>query len=115
MKILVTGAAGFIGQAVCIKLLNDGNNILGIDNLNSYYDKKLKLDRLSFIDKNICKSNKGWQFRKCDLKDSILLEKIFNDFRPNIVVNLGRQLLFWLQLLRGVWREDFNWFGALLR
>ena len=91
MKILVTGAAGFIGQAVCIKLLNEGKNILGIDNLNSYYDKKLKLDRLSFIDKNICNSNKGWQFKKCDLKDTILLEKIFSDFRPNIVVNLAAQ------------------------
>ncbi len=91
MKILVTGAAGFIGHAVIIKLLNEGEDILGIDNLNSYYDKKLKLDRIKLIDKKIYKKNRYWKFRKCDLTDKKHLEKIFEDFRPNVVLNLAAQ------------------------
>ena len=48
--ILVTGAAGFIGAALCERLLQDGHEVLGIDNLNSYYDPDLKLARLRRLD-----------------------------------------------------------------
>ena len=46
MKILVTGVAGFIGFHTCLKLVNQGHNVYGIDNINDYYDPKLKFDRL---------------------------------------------------------------------
>ena len=46
MPIFITGVAGFIGFHLCKRLLNEGENIIGIDNLNDYYDKSLKLDRL---------------------------------------------------------------------
>ena len=49
-KILVTGSAGFIGMHLCHSLLNDGYEIFGVDNINSYYDKKLKFDRIKFLD-----------------------------------------------------------------
>ena len=52
MSVFVTGAAGFIGMHVCLKLLKKGNTIIGVDNLNSYYSVKLKQDRLSLL-KNI--------------------------------------------------------------
>ena len=47
MKILVTGAAGFIGFHTCLKLVNQGHEVYGIDNINDYYDPKLKFDRLN--------------------------------------------------------------------
>jgi UDP-glucuronate 4-epimerase len=46
MKILITGAAGFIGSHLCLKLLELGHHVVGVDNLNNYYDIKLKKDRL---------------------------------------------------------------------
>ena len=46
MRFLVTGSAGFIGAALCKRLLNEGHNVIGIDNLNDYYDLNLKKDRL---------------------------------------------------------------------
>ena len=68
-----------------------GKKLLGIDNLNNYYDEKLKLDRINHINKDIHKNNWKWEFRKCDLNDPTLLEQIFNDFRPDVVVNLAAQ------------------------
>ena len=57
MKILITGAAGFIGSHLCLKLLELGHHIIGVDNLNNYYDIKLKKDRLKLI-KNYAKNKK---------------------------------------------------------
>ena len=65
MKILITGAAGFIGSNLCIKLVeNKKFKIVGIDNLNSYYDVKLKKDRIKEIVKN---SKKNFNFFKIDI------------------------------------------------
>ena len=85
-KLLVTGCAGFIGMHLCKVLLNDQYKILGIDNLNDYYDVNLKLKRL-----DILKKNKNFSFRKIDLLDLNSLQKVFDKFRPDKVVNLAAQ------------------------
>lgn len=86
MKIIVTGAAGFIGMHVSIKFLkNKRNQILGIDNLNNYYDVRLKLKRL-----NILKKFKNFEFKKIDITNRSLLN-IFNNFKPDYVLHLAAQ------------------------
>ena len=84
-KILVTGAAGFIGFSVCKKLLDLGLEIYGLDNLNDYYDPRLKLARLEFLTK------KNMPFSKIDLADTNEIKNLFNSFKPNIVINLAAQ------------------------
>ena len=92
MRILLTGAAGFIGHSVTLKLLAKGNNVYGIDNLNNFYDTKLKLNRLNNISDELINLREcKWQFKNCDLNDIDLLDNIFTDFKPNIVVNLAAQ------------------------
>ena len=71
MPICITGAAGFIGFHLCKRLLNEGENIVGIDNLNNYYDKSLKLDRLKNL-KNI--KNGSFNFEKVSIEDKNQLE-----------------------------------------
>ena len=84
--ILITGSAGFIGAALTNKILKMNNNkIIGLDNLNSYYDVKLKEERL----KN--SMNDNYIFIKGDLSDSSLVKDIFEKYHPNIVVNLAAQ------------------------
>ena len=85
MKILVTGAAGFIGFSICNKLLELGINVCGLDNLNEYYDPRLKNARLEILTK------KGMSFSKIDLADSDKVKKLFNSYKPTIVVNLAAQ------------------------
>ena len=90
-QILVSGAAGFIGGALCLYLLNQGENVIGIDNINDYYDTTLKKSRLDLIKKNslICKGS--WNFKKVSIEDDISLHKVFNEFKPYVVVNLAAQ------------------------
>jgi len=90
MRILVTGAAGFIGAALSQQLLKVGENVYGIDNLNSYYSQKLKLDRIKNIENDTSASGK-WKFEKCDLTDDRKLNEIFKNFSPEVVVNLAAQ------------------------
>jgi len=85
-KILVTGAAGFIGFHLSKSLLDDGYEVLGIDNLNDYYDPKLKHARLDII-----KKYPNFKFEKVDIADRESLTKAFVDFAPNKVVNLAAQ------------------------
>ncbi len=90
---LVTGAAGFIGAAVIKRLIENNKKVIGIDNLNSYYDKKLKLKRLELIDltsKKVCLKN-NWIFFKDDIKNFSRLNKIFKKFKPTCVINLAAQ------------------------
>ena len=84
--ILITGCAGFIGMHLSEKLLNLGYEIIGIDNLNDYYDVNLKLKRLSILEKR--NSFKFFKLDICDLKN---LEEIFATHAPIKVVNLAAQ------------------------
>ena len=86
MKFLVTGSCGFIGFHLCKNLLKEEHDVLGIDNLNSYYDIYLKETRLNLLEKF-----KNFKFLKIDLTDKESLCEIFEDFKPSIVVNLAAQ------------------------
>ena len=91
-KILVTGSAGFIGFHLVKKLLIDGYDVVGIDNLNDYYDVSLKKNRLIEIDKIVLENSiKKYQFIKQDISNSNFLDKLFKDNKFNIVFNLAAQ------------------------
>ncbi|WP_336765774.1 GDP-mannose 4,6-dehydratase [Paenibacillus sp. USHLN196] len=83
---LVTGAAGFIGYYLSRKLLEQGCVVIGIDNLNEYYDVNLKYARL-----NQLKSFERFTFIEGDIADKIVIKSIFENYKPNIVVNLAAQ------------------------
>ena len=74
-KILVTGAAGFIGYHTCLKLLKSGESIIGFDSINSYYDVELKRARLNELEKISENNNFKWKFIKGNLENKILLEE----------------------------------------
>lgn len=92
MKILVTGAAGFIGSNLVLKLLSGSKDvqIVGLDNMNDYYDVSLKEYRLEQIRQAVTKEGM-WRFIKGDIADKAVVESIFSEFRPDIVVNLAAQ------------------------
>ena len=88
--ILVTGSAGFIGFHLCQKLIEDGYEVIGIDNINDYYDIKLKKRRLEILSQKSLK-NKNWEFFKIDLINKDLLLKIFKEYKPQTVIHLAAQ------------------------
>lgn len=92
--ILVTGAAGFIGSNLVLELLKTQEvlNIVGIDNLNDYYDVSIKKWRLNEIEKEV-KNHKDstWKFIKGSIADKSLIDDIFATYKPDIVVNLAAQ------------------------
>jgi UDP-glucuronate 4-epimerase len=85
-RILVTGVAGFIGYHLCQSLLKDGFIVYGVDNLNSYYNPALKQARLEQLN-----SHKNFSFSQIDISNSAKLNKAFEDFKPQKVVNLAAQ------------------------
>ena len=88
--IVVTGAAGFIGFHLCRRLLESGVNVIGIDNINDYYDIHLKERRLEILDKSSLGKGK-WKFFKTNLENKDILLKIFKKYEPKTVVNLAAQ------------------------
>ncbi len=85
-KILVTGAAGFIGFHLVRKLCANGAHVLGYDNVNDYYDVSLKEARLAEL-----KKLENFEFIKADLEDETTMERSFAEFKPEIVIHLAAQ------------------------
>lgn len=94
-NILVTGAAGFIGSNLVVRLLKDVKDatIIGIDNMNDYYDVRLKEYRLAEIEKISLEGigDTSWYFIKGDISDKATIDKIFEEHHPDIVVNFAAQ------------------------
>jgi UDP-glucuronate 4-epimerase len=84
-KIFITGAAGFIGYHLSKRLIDEGYEVFGIDNLNDYYDPSLKQSRLANL------GHSTFDFRQLDLQDYAGLTKVFKEFNPDIVINLAAQ------------------------
>ncbi len=85
-RFLVTGTAGFIGYHLAERLLARGDEVLGIDNVNDYYDVNLKRARLARLE-----GKPGYRFAELDLADRPALDRQFEEFRPQVVVNLAAQ------------------------
>ncbi|NLM75916.1 MAG: NAD-dependent epimerase/dehydratase family protein [Clostridiaceae bacterium] len=83
---LVTGAAGFIGYFLSRRLLEQGSRVIGIDNINDYYDVNLKYARLENL-----KPFENFTFIKGDISDKDLVIKVFDEYKPDYVVNLAAQ------------------------
>lgn len=83
---LITGAAGFIGHFLSRKLLEQGCSVIGVDNLNDFYDVHLKYARLEQL-----KPYHKFTFIKGDISDKSMITNIFEEYKPNIVVNLAAQ------------------------
>ena len=91
--ILVTGSPGFIGANLVLRLLNDltGGTVISFDNMNDYYDPKLKEYRLSLIEKKVVSSKAKHVFIKGSIGDKALVDKVFAEYQPDVVVNLAAQ------------------------
>lgn len=79
-------AAGFIGSHVAAKLLERGDSVVGIDNLNEYYSVQLKRDRLALLE-----GREGFAFRELDVSDNANLQELISTDRPEVVIHLAAQ------------------------
>ncbi len=86
MNILITGAAGFIGNELAIKLLARGDQVVGVDNLNDYYDASLKVSRLRRVE-----DDSGFRFVQMDIADREAMSRLFIENSFDVVVNLAAQ------------------------
>lgn len=87
MKVLVTGAAGFIGSFTARRLIDRGDEVVGIDNLSDYYDVNLKHARLSRLN-----GQPGFLFRKLDIANRMGIHSLFKEHRPDRIVHLAAQV-----------------------
>jgi UDP-glucuronate 4-epimerase len=100
-KVLVTGAIGFIGYHLTLKLVDEGHEVIGIDNINSYYDRSLKYAKLPILGIEVdnlipnklyrSKKNNRFRFAKTDITDRFEIEELFENEKFDIVVNLAAQ------------------------
>ena len=93
-RIIVTGAAGFIGANLCMELFRKGEKIhvIGIDNMNDYYDVSIKEWRLAEVEKFAAESvGSTWTFHRCNIADKTKIDAIFAEHKPDIVINLSAQ------------------------
>jgi len=86
MKVLVSGTAGFIGAALARRLLQRGDEVIGIDNINDYYEQKLKHDRLALFSQH-----PGFTDLRLNLHDKAAVDQVFKSHKPDRVVNLAAQ------------------------
>ena len=86
MRVLITGAAGFIGSALSLRLLERGDEVVGVDNLNDYYDVELKKARLARTT-----PHKNYHDVRVGIEDRDAIAKVFSDYKPDRVVNLAAQ------------------------
>ncbi len=91
--IFITGIVGFIGSNLALRLLKQESNlhIIGIDNMNNYYDVSLKEYRLQQIEKVATESESKFTFMKASIADKVAIDRIFEEYHPDIVVNLAAQ------------------------
>ena len=89
MKVLLTGVAGFIGYHVALKLLARGDTVIGVDNLNDYYDVRLKQARLADIEAH--QNAKNFSFIKLDLAENAATQQLFTHEKPDSVIHLAAQ------------------------
>ncbi len=89
--VLITGCAGFIGAALTKRFLAENFKVIGIDNLNNYYDRQLKYDRLGDIENSLKNKKYLWDFFKISLENVSEINDIFKKNKPNIVINLAAQ------------------------
>jgi UDP-glucuronate 4-epimerase len=110
----VTGAAGFIGAAVCERLLARGERVVGIDNLNSYYDPALKQARLSRIEASALRES--WSFQRLELEDGSAIAELFASERPRLVIHLAAQagVRYSLENPGAYLQSNLVGFGAIL-
>src|SRR5476651_1967286 len=86
MRMLVTGSAGFIGFHLARRLLERGDEVVGLDDLNAYYDPALKAARLAILEQHA-----GYRHAKIDLADRVRVPALFAEVKPEAVVNLAAQ------------------------
>ena len=91
MTVLITGAAGFIGAAVAERLLERGEQLVGIDNLNPYYDPALKRARLQRLEAQVRSTPACWRFHQLDIADGTAMAEVFAAVRPRLVIHLAAQ------------------------
>jgi len=89
-NILITGAAGFIGMHTCIKFIEEGYNVFGLDNINDYYDVSLKKDRLNEIKKISSKNVGGWEFIKADITSDKTWKEL-KKYKIDKIIHLAAQ------------------------
>ncbi|MFW9871665.1 MAG: NAD-dependent epimerase/dehydratase family protein [Candidatus Thorarchaeota archaeon] len=110
-KYLVTGSAGFIGFHLCKRLLEKGHEVVGVDNINDYYDPKLKNNRLQILE-----NHKNFKFWYSNIQDSFTMTHIFNENKFDAVCNLAAQagVLYSLKDPFTYYTSNIEGFGVML-